>query len=398
MATLNLIFDGRSFPIAKPSDLRGPESVQVAVFKDFVNSLKTQTPMSVTKGNAASLSLLANEFFLPELAAACAAFATPADAIASLSDRVSQLELRVSSFSKPRGKLEEKIESHDEALNNLRQEVERQRASIDRRLAVVVSRVDELRRDFEKLRREVQAVKHSGLETLRREFEDLKVSVQRLRQDFTRGGSPEPGDSSSEGAKPASRKPAPPVQQQPSPPMARRATPSAPKKPSPSVSSTPQRVEIPMKPAEPIDPSWDKEKQTAIRRANKAKSLDGIIAYLTKKHGGNVHEKGIVTITSKSVPDPRHALANVADFTSDSSFLSSCSEKRWDGDEWVPVHEPGQWVCWDFREMRVRPSHYTLYAWCLDIWVLEGSLDGSSWTVIHDDWTGFQFVRHFPPG
>jgi hypothetical protein len=32
-----------------------------------------------------------------------------------------------------------------------------------------------------------------------------------------------------------------------------------------------------------------------------ARSLEGIISFLTKKHGGNVHEKGIVTITSKSV-------------------------------------------------------------------------------------------------
>jgi hypothetical protein len=34
-----------------------------------------------------------------------------------------------------------------------------------------------------------------------------------------------------------------------------------------------------------------------------AESLEGIISYLTKKHGGNVHEKGIVTIASKSVYD-----------------------------------------------------------------------------------------------
>jgi hypothetical protein len=32
-----------------------------------------------------------------------------------------------------------------------------------------------------------------------------------------------------------------------------------------------------------------------------AKAVDGIISYLTGKHGGNVHEKGIVTITSKSI-------------------------------------------------------------------------------------------------
>jgi hypothetical protein len=71
-----------------------------------------------------------------------------------------------------------------------------------------------------------------------------------------------------------------------------------------------------------------------------AESQERIISYLTKKHGvsSNVHEKGIVTATSKSVyadaskvyNDPRFAL-NVAALTSNSSFLSNC--------------EPGQWVC-----------------------------------------------------
>jgi hypothetical protein len=98
-------------------------------------------------------------------------------------------------------------------------------------------------------------------------------------------------------------------------------------------------------------------------------SLEGIISYLTKKHGGNVHEKGIVTITSKSVrDDPEYAPKNVAVLTSDSWFQSK--------------NEPGQWVCWDFREMRVRPTHYTIRALLLKSWVVEGSLDGKSWTEI----------------
>jgi hypothetical protein len=53
-----------------------------------------------------------------------------------------------------------------------------------------------------------------------------------------------------------------------------------------------------------------------------AKALDGIIAHLTKKHGGNVQEKGIVRFTSKSVADDLgYALVNVSDLT-DSSFIS----------------------------------------------------------------------------
>jgi hypothetical protein len=59
------------------------------------------------------------------------------------------------------------------------------------------------------------------------------------------------------------------------------------------------------------------------------KSLEGSISYLTKKHGGNVHEKGIVTMASKSVYYRRYgAPKSVADLTSGSGFRSK--------------HEPGQ--------------------------------------------------------
>jgi hypothetical protein len=66
--------------------------------------------------------------------------------------------------------------------------------------------------------------------------------------------------------------------------------------------------------------------------------------------------------------DPKYAPKNVADLTSDSNFCSK--------------NEPGQWVCWDFGEMRVRPTHYTIKTLRLKSWVVEGSLDGRSWTEI----------------
>jgi hypothetical protein len=102
---------------------------------------------------------------------------------------------------------------------------------------------------------------------------------------------------------------------------------------------------------------------------SQARSLDGIISYLTKKHGGNVHEKGIVTITSKSdEPDPKLAPKNVADVKSESLSRTA--------------RTPEPWVCWDFHEMRVRPTHYTIRAWGPKWWVVEGSMDGDSWTEI----------------
>jgi hypothetical protein len=99
-------------------------------------------------------------------------------------------------------------------------------------------------------------------------------------------------------------------------------------------------------------------------------SLDGIISYLTKKHGGNVHEKGIGTITSKSVKDddPQFGPMVVANLGWVGIFRSKT--------------EPGQWICWDFGQMRIWPTHSTIAGQYMKSWAVDGSIDGSSWTQI----------------
>jgi hypothetical protein len=151
------------------------------------------------------------------------------------------------------------------------------------------------------------------------------------------------------------------------------------------------------------------------------KSLDGIIAYLTRRHGGNVHDKGIVTITSKSVngntlmgfsfddavisdtasglqqvtvrpilvPSDGPAdcgVQNVADLNPDSYFCSASG--------------PNQWISWDFHELRIRPTHYTLSGGFLQSWVVESSLDGVNWTEIdrktnYDDFDAWPWTASF---
>jgi hypothetical protein len=93
------------------------------------------------------------------------------------------------------------------------------------------------------------------------------------------------------------------------------------------------------------------------------KPLEGIISYLTQKHGGNVHDKGIVTTTSKSMcyNKPNWSARNLTELKSSSVFMSA--------------HEPGEWVCWDFHELQVRPTHYTINCYDLKSWVVESSLD-----------------------
>jgi hypothetical protein len=101
--------------------------------------------------------------------------------------------------------------------------------------------------------------------------------------------------------------------------------------------------------------------------------VDGIISYLTRKHGGNVHDLGIVNITSKSVVDndPKHAVRTVALLNTHNTCF--CSKD-----------EPGKWVCWDFQRMRIRPTHYTLRGGLLASWSVESSMDGTAWAEI--DW------------
>jgi hypothetical protein len=97
---------------------------------------------------------------------------------------------------------------------------------------------------------------------------------------------------------------------------------------------------------------------------------DGIISYLTRKYGGNVHENGIVTISTKSIysDTPSEDLKLLVEFTGNGFF--------WSG------NEPNQWICWDFHDVRITPSHYLLKASRLKSWILEGSLDGQNWTEL----------------
>jgi hypothetical protein len=97
-----------------------------------------------------------------------------------------------------------------------------------------------------------------------------------------------------------------------------------------------------------------------------SKPPEGIISYLTQKYGGNVHDKGIVTITSKS--SGTGDVRNVADLNTDSKFYSK--------------NEPNQWICWDFQNMRIRPTYYRIENPTMNPWIVESSLDGSHWTVI----------------
>jgi hypothetical protein len=105
--------------------------------------------------------------------------------------------------------------------------------------------------------------------------------------------------------------------------------------------------------------------------------LDGVMAFLKRSHGGNVHDKGVVNVTASSIgwSEPK----NVADIGVQSVFYTTSKTSS-------------EWVQYDFKGMRIRPSHYTLrsvYNWGVNSyhpknWVIEVSETGreSDWTEI----------------
>ena len=121
---------------------------------------------------------------------------------------------------------------------------------------------------------------------------------------------------------------------------------------------------------------------------DKAAPLRGIIAHLTQKCGGNVHEKGVVEVTARggwSDHVPEHAV----ELGSDSEF---CSE-----------NEEGSWLCYDFKGRRVTPTSYSIRSYNDSnrpkSWVLEVSNDGRSWDPVdrredNSDLVGDGFVTH----
>jgi hypothetical protein len=109
----------------------------------------------------------------------------------------------------------------------------------------------------------------------------------------------------------------------------------------------------------------------------------GIIASLTRRHGGNVDQLGIVRITSSSVDgdDPQFAPGYVAHISGSTFFRSR--------------DEPDQWVCWDFGQERVRLKSYLVSASGLRGWVLEGSADGAYWAEIDRQENVYSFQNGF---
>ena len=119
----------------------------------------------------------------------------------------------------------------------------------------------------------------------------------------------------------------------------------------------------------------DALKRTGVTDYDSSKPLSGVIEYLTRVCGGNVHEKGFVEVTASSVYHGSYEPQNAVELGTKSFFISN-------GDK------PGQWICYDFKGRRVAPTSYSIRTHDGNrfprSWVLEVSNTGSegSWTVV----------------
>jgi hypothetical protein len=86
----------------------------------------------------------------------------------------------------------------------------------------------------------------------------------------------------------------------------------------------------------------------------------GVIAFLTKQYGGNVHTRNVVTVTARSAStDPEPCSPE---------FCVDLRESR----PFKSENAPGQRICWYFRHWTFSPSDIRITGTKMHAWVVEG--------------------------
>jgi hypothetical protein len=127
-----------------------------------------------------------------------------------------------------------------------------------------------------------------------------------------------------------------------------------------------------------ISPSTSNSRVTGKAIMPEFKSLDGVVSYLTTKHGGNVHDKGVISVTSSAVYASGYDLRNAVDLQNKSSMF--CSK-----------NEPKSWICYEMKTMEIILTHYSILSSPFGpnlthhpkSWYVEVSLDGQEWREVH---------------
>jgi hypothetical protein len=117
-----------------------------------------------------------------------------------------------------------------------------------------------------------------------------------------------------------------------------------------------------------LDPA--KHFSPSVKKGEHFDVPDEITAHLTRKCGGNVPDRDVVNVTSGYFEketegvtlhsgafdnDPKFAAKNTVDLEAESFFGSAYRSYR----EEIH-HTRHNWVCYDFKERRILPTHYTI--------------------------------------
>jgi hypothetical protein len=101
--------------------------------------------------------------------------------------------------------------------------------------------------------------------------------------------------------------------------------------------------------------------------------LDGIIAHLARFYDGNVHERGVVNVSTSSAHSSGFDGRKAVEFDQQAYFQSG--------------QPTNQWLCYDFKDRRIELTGYSIAAfpnYYLGSWVVEGSEDGSEWVALDE--------------
>jgi hypothetical protein len=285
-------------------------------FQEFVRALEDRTNLSFTPDNISDFCLLCDEFGACELRQACEAFAQPVRLDTALENREFQFEER----GRVVASRVEVLERHVAVLTRTASE-----------LGVTIRELTVAIRDVQTVQAQTAAQSVASLESLRRDLDQLRNALQDQQGDVQRIETLS-GVLSGQIAQ---------VRNQ-----TETITQSA-------FGLEALRPEVNQLKSDLEEVRQGSQMVVAWFPLNEAKSFDGILAHLRTRQGGD-RKTVYQTRGDKGV----RIVGGIPIFSAVS---------------------PGELFCWDFDKMRVAPTHYTMTAYGLKSWVVEGSLDGANW-------------------
>lgn len=100
----------------------------------------------------------------------------------------------------------------------------------------------------------------------------------------------------------------------------------------------------------------------------------GIINYIKAHSNGNIENR--INVISSTIYSPCFPISNLLEFNDKEKYFQTLGDAN-------------DWICYDFKEQRVKPTHYQIVShngranlYHPKNWVIEGSIDETNWDVL----------------